>query len=172
MASRAVESADAWRVSTAPPVKCVKWADTELTANQVTLMAIAACLYRPACKGRKVATSQLSGGVAGGWKCPKTSETGEQLADHREREACERLWSARGVAPFFALKPRHDCLCYAARTAATQSTESRGGWSIPGLFGLVAREQELILLCQFLYGSLMCWIRNRAASETAARLCL
>lgn len=52
-ASRAVESADAWRVSTAPPVKCVKWADMELTANQVTLMAIAACCYHPACKGRK-----------------------------------------------------------------------------------------------------------------------
>lgn len=48
MASRAVESADAWRASTALPVKCVKWADTELTANQVTLVAIAACLCHSA----------------------------------------------------------------------------------------------------------------------------
>lgn len=64
-ASRAVGSVDAWRVSTALPAKCVKWADMELTANQVT-DAVAACLYHPACKGRKVATSQLSGGVLGG----------------------------------------------------------------------------------------------------------
>lgn len=42
MASRAAESADAWKVSTELPVKCVKWADTEPTANQVTAMAIAA----------------------------------------------------------------------------------------------------------------------------------
>lgn len=113
MVLRAVESADAWRVSMVLPVKCVKWADTELTANQVTLMAIAACLYHPACKGRKVATSQLSEGVVGGRKCPKTSETGEQLMGHREREACERLWSARGVAPFFhpQTKARLTVLC-------------------------------------------------------------
>ena len=58
MAWRAVESADAWRVSMAQPAKCVKWDDTELTANQVTLKAIAACLCHPACKGRKVVTSQ------------------------------------------------------------------------------------------------------------------
>lgn len=53
MALRAVESANAWKVSTALPVKCVKWADTELTANQVTLMAIAACLYHLAFQGEK-----------------------------------------------------------------------------------------------------------------------
>lgn len=35
------------------PVKCVKWADMELTANQVTLMAIAACLYYLAFQGEK-----------------------------------------------------------------------------------------------------------------------
>lgn len=53
MASRAAESAGAWKVSTGLPVKCVKWADTELTANQVTAMAIAACAQRAAHKGEK-----------------------------------------------------------------------------------------------------------------------
>lgn len=100
---RAAESADAWRVSTALPVKCVKWADTELTANQVTLVAIAAGLYDSAGKGRKVTTSKLLGEVVGGKKCPKTSETGDQERD----SGSEWLWSARGVAPFFILKPRH-----------------------------------------------------------------
>lgn len=53
MASRAVESANVWKVSTELPVKCVKWADTELTANQVTAMAIASCAYRAAHEGEK-----------------------------------------------------------------------------------------------------------------------
>lgn len=136
-------------------------------------MAIAACLYYPACKGRKVATSQLSGGVVGGKKCHETSETGKRLAGYRERDSgSKRLWSAREVAPFFILKPRHDWLCYAAHPAATQTIQSRTGLSVPGLFGLVARQQEEILLWPFLYGSLMHWIRNRAATEMAARLCL
>lgn len=53
MASRAAESAGAWKVSTGLPVKCVKWADTELTANQVTAMAIAACAQCAAHEGEK-----------------------------------------------------------------------------------------------------------------------
>lgn len=53
MASRAAESAGAWKVSTGLPVKCVKWADTEPTANQVTAMAIAACAQCAAHEGEK-----------------------------------------------------------------------------------------------------------------------
>lgn len=86
MASRAVGSADAWRVSTALPVRCVKWDDTEPTANQVTPMAMAAWLYQTVCKGRKVATSQLSGGVVGGQKCPKTlrQANGSQVSERQQ----------------------------------------------------------------------------------------
>lgn len=112
------------------PVKCVKWDAMELTAKQVTLMATAACLYRPACQGGKVAMSQLSGGMMGGKKCPQTCETGEQLAGHLERHnGSEHLWSARRVAPLFLLKRRHGQLCH----RATQTTERRDGWSVPEL---------------------------------------
>lgn len=72
MASRAAGSAGAWRAFTALPARCVKWDDTEPTANQVTPMAVTAWLYQTACKGRKVATSQLSGGVVGEQKGAKT----------------------------------------------------------------------------------------------------
>lgn len=50
---RAAGSADAWRVSTALPVRCVKWAGMELTANQVRLMAVAACLLPSCLHGEK-----------------------------------------------------------------------------------------------------------------------
>lgn len=59
MASRAVESANVWKVSTELPVKCVKWADTELTANQNVPVTTAYVMMD--CKGMGAATVSLGG---------------------------------------------------------------------------------------------------------------
>lgn len=59
MASRAAESAGAWKVSTGLPVKCVKWADTEPTANQNVPVTTAYVMMD--CKATGAATVSLGG---------------------------------------------------------------------------------------------------------------
>lgn len=130
MASRALGSATASRGSMALPARCVKWGDTEPTANQVTPGAVAAWLYQTARKGRKVATSQPSGGVVGGQECPKT------LRQAKGCQVSERETAGVSTCGQPEEHPQaKNVLCCAAHPAATQTTASRGKWSLPGLLG-------------------------------------
>lgn len=88
MASRAAESANVWKVSTALLVKCVKWAGMELTANQVTAMAILQLVF-------------CSQGEKSG---PTTSETGPQRVGHQGRVVGMSACGQPLVAPFSSLK--------------------------------------------------------------------
>lgn len=143
---RAAGSADAWRVSTALPVRCVKWADTELTANQVTLMAVAACPYHPACTGRKVAMSQLLGGVVRGKKYPEASETSKELQATERETAGMSTCGQPESGPIFhpQTKVQLTALC---RSSCCHPDYRKQRWvGCSGVFGLVERQQDLILL--------------------------
>lgn len=87
-ASRAVESANAWKVSTALLVKCVKWAGMELTANQVTAIVILQLMF--CSQGEK---SRLA-----------TSETGPQLVAQQGRVVGMSACDQPLVSPFSSLK--------------------------------------------------------------------
>lgn len=109
MGCRAAGSAGAWRAFTAPPARCVKWDGSEPTANQVTPAAEAAWLCQTACKCRKVATSQLSGGVVGEQKDAKTLRQANGCQGSERDSRSEHLWPARGMVPFCILKPSMCC---------------------------------------------------------------